>query len=95
MEIIAATRPRLAILTSVDLDSFLERFGTAAGKRTPQLRDGGVKQVVFESAIARLRGCTADSVVVRVAHASQFSWTYSKEYGGRTVLDRIKEAVGA
>lgn len=94
-EIIGVVQPRLVILTSVDLTAFLKSFCRMNGEVSAQIKDPGVKQVVFETATAQLCNCVSPSVVVRVAHASQFSWTYSKPYGGLTVLERIMGAVQA
>ena len=77
-EIMAVVQPRLIVLTSIDLPAFLNSFCVNVGDLTEQVRDEKVKQVVFESAIAQLKNCESSSLIVRVAHASQFSWTYNK-----------------
>jgi len=94
-EIIGVVRPQLVLLTSVDLHDFLERFAAEHSKRSEPIRDPGVKQIVFESAQARFRNCPLVSTVVRVAHASQFSWTYGKVYGESTIAQRVKHALEA
>lgn len=90
-EIMAVVRPRLIVLTSLDLPAFLTDFCIEATVTTEQLRDEKVKQIVFESAHAQLKNCESPSLVVRVAHASQFSWTYAKY----NVVKRISSALEA
>ena len=77
-EIMAVVRPRLVVLTSLDLQAFLTAFCSKVTDTTEQVRDEKVKQVVFESAHAQIKNCESPSLIVRVAHASQFSWTYAK-----------------
>ena len=90
-EIIAVVRPRLVLLTSLDLPTFLSSFCRTVSCTTEQVRDERVKQVVFESAVATLKHCESPSLIVRVAHASQFSWTYAKY----NVVGRISSALQA
>ena len=94
-EIIGVVRPQLVLLTSIDLHDFLERFAVEHSTCSEPIRDPGVKQIVFESARARFRGCTSESTVVRVAHASQFSWTYGKVYGDSSIVQRVKNSLEA
>jgi len=95
LEIIGVVRPRLVILTSVELTAFLNSFCSEHSEVTAQVRDGQVNQIVYESANAQLRKCESPSIVVRVAHASQFGWTYNKAYHGHTVVNRIRSALEA
>lgn len=90
-EIMTVVCPRLIILTSLDLMAFVNRFCVNVSGVTMQTKDEKTKQVVFESANARLEGCESESLIVRVAHASQFSWTYAKY----SVVERIKSALQA
>ena len=78
LEILGVVQPRLILLTSVDLCTFAKTFGTAITPLATPLRDDRVGQVVFEAATVALKGTGARALVVRVAHASQFSWTYEK-----------------
>ncbi|MGH8540190.1 MAG: hypothetical protein ACRETW_06765 [Stenotrophobium sp.] len=89
-EIISLVSPRLIILTSGDITLFAHAFSENIAALTSVVRDEGVRQVVYESARVRLRGAVGNSLVVRVAHASQFSWTYRKH----NVVDRIKSEIG-
>jgi hypothetical protein len=85
-EIVAVVGPQLVILTGIDLMAFVNEFCVNARRHTEQVKDLDIKHVVFESAHAQLKNCGAEAFIVRVAHASQFSWTYAK-YG---VVERIK-----
>lgn len=85
LEILGVVQPRLILLTSVDLSTFAKTFGTSITPLDAPLRDDRVGQVVFEAAAVVMKGTGAETLVVRVAHASQFSWTYEK-YG---VVSRI------
>jgi len=78
LEIMGVVQPKLILLTSVDLAGFGMTFGTAITSLATPLRDDRVGQVVFEAATVALKGTGAKALVVRVAHASQFSWTYEK-----------------
>lgn len=84
-EIMVVVCPRLVVLTSLDLPAFLGRFCGSVSDATEQIKDEKVKQVVFESATAEINGCQSRSLIVRVAHASQFGWTYAKY----NVVERI------
>lgn len=90
-EIMAVVRPRLVVLTSLDLTAFVNGFCVNVSNTTEQIKDEKVKQVVFESATAQLKNCESASLIVRVAHASQFSWTYAKY----NVVERINSALQA
>jgi hypothetical protein len=78
LEILGVVQPRLILLTSIDLSTFAKTFGTSVGPLAATLRDDRVGQVVFEAATVALKGTGAEALVVRVAHASQFSWTYER-----------------
>ncbi len=77
-EIIARVQPRLVLLTSLDVASFIGSFGFAMEPVVAQERDPKVGQIVFEAARTTLRGTSSEALVVRVAHASQFAWTYAR-----------------
>ena len=88
-EIMAVVSPRLVVLTSLDLPAFLSCFCGSVSDPAEQIRDEKVRQVVFDSATAQINGCHSRSLIVRVAHASQFSWTYAKY----NVAERIVAAL--
>lgn len=85
-EIIEVVNPKLILLTGVKLDDFCARHCRVSGPIGECVRDEGVKQVVFAAANMTLRPSSRVALVVQVAHASQFSWTYER-YG---VVDRIR-----
>jgi hypothetical protein len=89
LEILSAVRPRLVMLTGVQLTDFLERFCSEHSNITPPIKDDKVKHVVFQSANAQIFNCNLTCLVVQVDHASQFSWTYDKY----NVVERIKSAL--
>ena len=76
--IIQHVSPKIVFLTGVPLATFLDRFAGEHRPLAPVERDPAVKQVVFAASRATLRATSAETVVVQVAHASQFSWTYSR-----------------
>ena len=78
LEIISIVRPQLVLLTGVSLSVFVERFCSEEHNSIPRIRDEKIKHVVFEAANVLLRGSNSEALVVQVAHASQFSWTYEK-----------------
>ena len=78
LEIIGVVQPRLILLTSVDLGTFANTFGTDLTLLSPTIRDDRVGQVVFEAGNVSLKGTGSVALAVRVAHASQFSWTYDR-----------------
>lgn len=87
MEIIYTVQPQLVILTGGTLKAFLEQFSSKHIEATKQIRDENVKQTVFEAAYVNLHGCKSETLVVRVAHASQFSWTYERY----NIVKRIRD----
>ena len=86
LEIISIVRPQLVLLTGVSLSVFVERFCSEKYNCIPRIRDEKIKHVVFEAANVLLRGSNSEALVVQVAHASQFSWTYEKY----SVVERIQ-----
>ena len=95
IEIINVVRPNLILLAGADLHEFVARFCLNSTSLPTALkeRDDSVGQVVFRAAKVVLRGDKRKALVVQVAHASQFSWTYER-YGVaeeiRTLLGRAK-----
>jgi len=77
-EIIAVVQPRLVLLTGAGMSEFTSRFTSSFEQIAGPERDPGVKQMVFAAAKATLPDTGRDALVVQVAHASQFGWTYSR-----------------
>jgi hypothetical protein len=90
-EIIGRVQPKLILLTGIALQTFAERFAKSTVLVVPPERDPGVGHVVFAAARATLRRPPTDLLVVQVAHASQFSWTYERY----SVVQRIQELLEA
>lgn len=76
--IIEVVSPRLVVLTGVPIEAFTQRFAKKVSILVAPERDPGVRQVVFAAARVSLLLPEEAAVVVQVAHASQFAWTYSK-----------------
>ena len=85
-EIIAVVNPRLVLLTRVWMSELTNRFASNVTPRADAERDPGVKQIVFAACSALLRPTGKPTLVVQLAPASQFGWTY-KRY---QVADRIR-----
>jgi hypothetical protein len=85
-EIIGVVRPKLILLTGPNLSQFCSRFGSKCMTRVEPVKDADVKQIVFAPAKLHLRKTGEEAVVVQVAHASQFSWTYERYH----VADKIR-----
>ena len=85
-EIIKVVNPRLVLLTGVPLNEFTSRFASGVTQHAAPERDPDVKQVVFAACSAHLRSTGKQAVVVQLAHASQFGWTYERY----KVADRIR-----
>ena len=85
-EIIKVVDPRLVLLTGVPLSQFTGRFASSVKQQGALERDPGVKQVVFAACSAQLRPTGKAALVVQLAHASQFGWTYERYQ----VADRIR-----
>ena len=90
-KIVARVKPSLIVLTGAHIDSFLAMHALKSCALSEIIKDPGVKQVVFAAQMARLRSVDHETVVVQVAHASQFHWTYST-YG---VSGKIAGLIGA
>ena len=77
-EIIKVVNPRLVLLTGVPLSEFTNRYASTVTQKVAVQRDPGVKQVVFAACTAQLRPTGTTTLVVQLAHASQFGWTYER-----------------
>jgi len=87
-EIIAAVQPSLVLLTGVPITEFTGRYASESKVAANQERDPGVKQVVFEASRVTLNSTGGNALVVRLAHASQFGWTYER-YGVAEKISRL------
>lgn len=77
-EILNVVRPATVLLTGVSIDEFTNRFASHSTVLAAPERDPDVRQVVFAASRAILRPTGAETLVVQVAHASQFGWTYAR-----------------
>ena len=79
-EIIEVVRPKLILLTGPALSVFASCFSSQEAVVAPPEKDEKTRQTVFAASRMSLRGSNLEVLVVQVAHASQFSWTY-EQYG--------------
>ena len=77
-KIMARVSPRLIVLTGPNIDQFLMLYAQDSRPLTETIKAPGINHVVFAAAAARLRCLEHESILVQVAHASQFSWTYER-----------------
>ena len=77
-ELIGIVRPTKILLTGVPLSEFNDRFASRVTSIAAPERDPGVKQIVFAASRSRLRQTGDEVLVVQLAHASQFGWTYAR-----------------
>ena len=77
-EILAKVEPRLVLLTGPAVRVFVGRFASGEQVLAQPEKDPGVKQTIFAASRVRLRATGTEALVVRVAHASQFGWTYGR-----------------
>jgi hypothetical protein len=85
-EILDRVRPNLILLTGVPISDFTSRYARQEEIIEVPQRDPGVKQVVFAASRVTLDVNLSEVLVVRVAHASQFSWTYDRYHVGQRIL---------
>ena len=90
-EIIAVVQPKLVLLTGPAISRFADRFACESNAVGVPERDPKVGQVVFAASRVRLRRPAINALVIRVAHASQFAWTYERY----SVVDRIRALIEA
>ncbi len=88
-KIIERVKPNLIVLTGPPIDSFLGSFARSSRAIADTMRAPGINHVVFAGAAATLGLADYETIVVQVAHASQFAWTYAR-YG---IPDMIAELV--
>jgi hypothetical protein len=84
-EIVDEVRPSIILLTGAATETFTGRFAERAVCVAAPERDPDAKQVVFAAARATLKLSNQEVLVVQLANASMFGWTYIKYY----VADRI------
>ena len=90
-EILDTVRPSLVLLTGVAIDVFNSRFAMRSELVAPPERDPGVKQVFFAASRVALQSTKTEALVVQLAHASQFGWTY-KRYEVAQRISRLLDA---
>ncbi len=90
-EIITRVGPKLILLTGTSLQSFLNHFAKRAMIIVQAKTDSSIKQIVFEAAVAGLKCLSRESLVVRVAHASQFGWTYDRYRVPKRILHLLAQ----
>ena len=86
-EIIGRVRPSLVLLAGVKIDDFAGRYCSGIEPLGEVIRDDRVKKTVFRGARVVLRATSESALVIELAHASQFNWTYER-YG---VVERIRD----
>jgi hypothetical protein len=91
MEIMEVVRPELVLLTGPALSRFNEYFSSRSTIVVHAQRDERVKQVVFAAARSKLHRPDIETLVIQVAHASQFSWTYEKH----GIVEKIRAITAA
>lgn len=77
-ELIGVVRPSKVLLTGVSLKDFNDRYASESTIIAPPERDLRIKQIIFAACRSRLRETGDDVLVVQLAHASQFGWTYAR-----------------
>lgn len=78
--------PRVIIISGESIDGFTGQYGVEVGEKTERVIASNINQTVYESRLIKLCSTNHLALAVRVAHASQFSWTYERF----DVNDRIK-----
>lgn len=77
-EILAKVGPKLILLTGPKIAAFASRYASAEEVLFQPEREPRVKQIIFAASRVRLRATGSEALVVQVAHASQFGWTYDR-----------------
>lgn len=77
-KIIARVVPRLIVLTGPNIERFLKLYALDSRPLTESIKAPRINHVVFAARAARLRSIDGETIVVQVAHASQFGWTYDR-----------------
>jgi hypothetical protein len=87
LRIIHRVAPTVVLLTGVPIETFNSLYASRTQVVSPEERDPGVKQVVFSAVRSAIPGIQHPVLVIQVAHASQFSWTYAKYRVSERVLE--------
>ncbi len=90
-EIIAVVKPKLVLLTGVAIEEFSKIYASNSRLVAEEERDPRVRQIVFSGVKAMLNATQDEVLIVQVAHASQFSWTYERY----NVAERIQQLCGS
>lgn len=77
-EIIAKVEPKLVLLTGPTVREFAGRFASENRVLVEPEKDCDIHQTIFAASSVRLRSSVSEALLVQVAHASQFGWTYEK-----------------
>jgi hypothetical protein len=89
-EIIEVAKPQLILLTGASLRAFIHHFAQSATRIARIIRDPHVNHIVFAAERATLQTSKRKVLVVQVAHASQFAWTYERYEVARRILRLMK-----
>jgi hypothetical protein len=93
--IIARVNPRLIVLTGPTVARFLSLYALESRRLTETIKAANIKQVVFAAAAARLRSLDHEAIIVQVAHASRFAWTYEKYDVSAKIAELRHRATGS
>jgi hypothetical protein len=93
-EIAARVAPRLVVLAGASIDLFVNDHATRIEPLVPVQRDDKVGHIVFAASRAKVQGTQSESIVVQVAHPSQFNWTYERYDIPRRIRALLDSATG-
>ena len=85
-EILAKVQPKLVLLAGPAIPVFVSRYASAERVLVEAEKEPRVKQTIFAASRVRLRATGTEALVVQVAHASQFGWTYERYEIPRRIL---------
>ena len=88
--IIDRVQPKLILLTGVALSVFNTRYAKLYNVVAPPEQDVKINQVIFAAARTLLRSQEREALVVQVAHASQFGWTYERYAIARRIRNLLE-----
>ncbi len=93
-QIISVVNPRLIILSCNYLNEFVKIHCAISRELQPAQRDTGVGHIVFWPWEIVLNNSNKKCLLVQVAHASQFAWTYDRYDVSMKILRLLKEQGG-
>lgn len=93
-QIISVVDPRLIILSCSYLNEFVQYHCANSRELQSAQRDTGVGHIVFWPWEIVLNNSNRKCLLVQVAHASQFAWTYNKYDVSLKILKLLKEQGG-